>query len=230
MCRACISIPRQDLRDRERSRTTSRRSRATVETAVPLQPGLRERLRHGARRPSRCCCSDPRDADGAGVVREKELGSITNLYVTPGHAPRIPARQAAALRRRRDCSTSPCCSLMAAVVFGVPLKGSFLDALCWGRCSTSSATTGFGLLISDVHPHADRRALRHRHPHRPAGDAVLRHVHAGLVADGLGLRSWGTDLPDDLFPADQRRHLHQGARASGSRRQPAAHSPSSSRC
>ena len=34
-----------------------------------------------------------------GVVREKELGSITNLYVTPYPALRIPARQAAALYR-----------------------------------------------------------------------------------------------------------------------------------
>ena len=34
------------------------------------------------------------------IVREKELGSITNLYVTPVTPHRIPARQAAALCRR----------------------------------------------------------------------------------------------------------------------------------
>ncbi len=35
-----------------------------------------------------------------GVVREKELGSITNLYVTPTTRARVSARQAAAVRRR----------------------------------------------------------------------------------------------------------------------------------
>jgi ribosome-dependent ATPase len=35
------------------------------------------------------------------VVREKELGSIINLYVTPGDPAGVPARQAAPLRRAR---------------------------------------------------------------------------------------------------------------------------------
>ena len=36
------------------------------------------------------------------IVREKELGSITNLYVTPVTRARVPARQAAALYRGGD--------------------------------------------------------------------------------------------------------------------------------
>ena len=35
------------------------------------------------------------------IVREKELGSIINFYVTPTGAARVPARQAAAVRRDR---------------------------------------------------------------------------------------------------------------------------------
>ena len=41
------------------------------------------------------------------IVREKELGSITNLYVTPVTPARVPARQAAALYRRRHGQLHP---------------------------------------------------------------------------------------------------------------------------
>ena len=51
---------------------------------VQIQSGLRQHLRDGARRSCRCCwrCF-PAILMALAVVREKELGSITNLYVTP---------------------------------------------------------------------------------------------------------------------------------------------------
>jgi ribosome-dependent ATPase len=81
-----------------------------------------------------------------GVVREKEMGSITNLYVTP--ATRLEFLLGKQL-------PYVCVSLidfvalvaLTIVVFGVPLKGSFL-ALAVGALLFVTATTGFGLLIS----------------------------------------------------------------------------------
>jgi ribosome-dependent ATPase len=81
-----------------------------------------------------------------GVVREKEMGSITNLYVTP--ATRLEFLLGKQL-------PYVCVSLidfvalvvLTIVVFGVPLKGSFI-ALAVGALLFVTATTGFGLLIS----------------------------------------------------------------------------------
>ncbi|HEY9102199.1 ribosome-associated ATPase/putative transporter RbbA [Chitinimonas sp.] len=80
------------------------------------------------------------------VVREKELGSIINLYVTPVSrsefllGKQLPYVALAMLNFLL-------LSLLAVTVFGVPLKGSFatltLAALLFVVCST-----GFGLLAS----------------------------------------------------------------------------------
>ena len=81
-----------------------------------------------------------------GVVREKELGSITNLYVTPvtrleflfgKQLPYIALGMANFLLM---------CAL-AVFLFEVPVKGSFL-ALSLGALLYVTATTGAGLLIS----------------------------------------------------------------------------------
>lgn len=81
-----------------------------------------------------------------GVVREKELGSITNLYVTPvsrlefllgKQLPYVAIGMAGFF----------CMTFLAVVLFGVPVKGSFI-ALCLGALLYVTATTGLGLLIS----------------------------------------------------------------------------------
>ena len=80
------------------------------------------------------------------VVREKELGSITNLYVTPvtrlefligKQLPYIAVAMA----------NFALMFLMALFVFQVPLKGSFL-ALLLGALIYVTTTTGYGMLIS----------------------------------------------------------------------------------
>ncbi|OQW87926.1 MAG: multidrug ABC transporter ATP-binding protein [Rhodoferax ferrireducens] len=81
-----------------------------------------------------------------GVVREKELGSITNLYVTP--VTRLEFLVGKQLPYIAMSMVSFFLLLVqAVVVFGVPVKGSLL-ALTFGALLYVTATTGIGLLIS----------------------------------------------------------------------------------
>jgi ribosome-dependent ATPase len=81
-----------------------------------------------------------------GIVREKELGSITNLYVTPvtrlefllgKQIPYVILGGANFLLM----------AVMAVVVFGVPIKGSFAT-LALGAFLYLLASTALGLLMS----------------------------------------------------------------------------------
>ena len=81
-----------------------------------------------------------------GVVREKELGSITNLYVTP------VTRLEFLLGKQLPYIVVALISFVLLVIqsqlmFHVPIKGSLL-ALSFGVFLYVIATTGFGLLIS----------------------------------------------------------------------------------
>ena len=81
-----------------------------------------------------------------GIVREKELGSITNLYVTP------VTKLEFLLGKQLPYIVLSMISyfLMVACAvwfFGVPVKGSFL-ALTLGALLYVTATTGLGLVIS----------------------------------------------------------------------------------
>ncbi len=81
-----------------------------------------------------------------GVVREKELGSITNLYVTPVTrlefllGKQLPYVGVGMINYALLVA-------IAVLVFGVPIKGSFL-ALTVGALLYVIATTGLGLLVS----------------------------------------------------------------------------------
>jgi len=81
-----------------------------------------------------------------GIVREKELGSITNLYVTP------VTRLEFLLGKQIPYITIALVNFfilvaMAIFLFEVPIKGSFA-ALSLGAALFVSASTGVGLLIS----------------------------------------------------------------------------------
>jgi len=81
-----------------------------------------------------------------GVVREKELGSITNLYVTPvSRFEFLLGKQLPYIAL--GMINFSLMTFMAVVVFGVPVKGSFL-ALVLGAFLFVVSTTGLGLLIS----------------------------------------------------------------------------------
>ncbi|UVE18916.1 ribosome-associated ATPase/putative transporter RbbA [Pseudomonas sp. LS44] len=81
-----------------------------------------------------------------GVVREKELGSITNLYVTP--VTRLEFLLGKQLPYVAMGMVNFALMLaMAVLLFQVPLKGSFL-ALCVGALLYVVTSTGIGLLLS----------------------------------------------------------------------------------
>jgi ribosome-dependent ATPase len=81
-----------------------------------------------------------------GVAREKELGSIVNLYATPVtgaeflFGKQLPYAVIAILNFL-------CLLLMAVLLFQVPVRGS-LAALMLGALLYTLATTGFGLVVS----------------------------------------------------------------------------------
>ncbi len=81
-----------------------------------------------------------------GVVREKELGSITNLYVTP------VTRLEFLLGKQLPYVAMGMVSFLlmvalAVFVFGVPLKGSFATLVLAALCYVTAAT-GLGLFLS----------------------------------------------------------------------------------
>jgi ribosome-dependent ATPase len=81
-----------------------------------------------------------------GVVREKELGSITNLYATPVTRFEFMLGKQSPYVVIALINFATLCAL-AVLVFGVPLKGSVL-ALAVGALLYVIAATGFGTLIS----------------------------------------------------------------------------------
>ncbi|TCZ64910.1 ribosome-associated ATPase/putative transporter RbbA [Roseicella aquatilis] len=127
-----------------------------------------------------------------GVVREKELGSITNLYVTPTRraefllGKQLPYILLAMLNFALLVAT-------AVFFFGVPLKGS-LAALTLAALLYVTATTGIGLLIS-AFTRTQIAAL--------FGTAILTTVPAtqfsGLIVPVSALTG-GAALVGSLFP------------------------------
>jgi ribosome-dependent ATPase len=80
------------------------------------------------------------------IVREKELGSITNLYVTP--VTRVEFLVGKQLPYVAVAMVNfALMFVMALLVFKVPLKGSF-PTLLLGTLIYVSATTAYGMLIS----------------------------------------------------------------------------------
>ncbi len=80
------------------------------------------------------------------IVREKELGSITNLYVTP--VTRVEFLVGKQLPYVAVAMVNfALMFVMALLVFKVPLKGSFLTLLL-GTLIYVGATTAYGMLIS----------------------------------------------------------------------------------
>jgi hypothetical protein len=117
------------------------------------------------------------------VVREKELGSILNLYVTPVTrtefllGKQLPYVGLALLN-------FALMSLLAVTVFGVPITGSFATLALARRCSASAPPAGPAGL--DRHAQPDRRHVLHHDRHHDAGGAVLRPAQPGQLAGGAG--------------------------------------------
>ncbi len=82
-----------------------------------------------------------------GVVREKELGSITNFYVTPTTGLEFLLGKQLPYVGSRACSTSPACWRWRFSCSRCRSKAALL-ALTLGATLYVIATTAFGLLIS----------------------------------------------------------------------------------
>ena len=83
-----------------------------------------------------------------GIVREKELGSITNFYVTPvTRLEFLIGKQLPYIALGMVNFTT--LMLLAVFVFGIPIKGS-LPTLIIGALLYVTCATGLGLLMSSV--------------------------------------------------------------------------------
>ena len=116
--------------------------------ALSLQPRRAQPAGHGAGRHALLLLLLPAMLTALAVVREKESGSITNLYVTPVTrtefllGKQLPYVVLAMLNFLLMC-------LMAVTLFGVPVTGSFAT-LALAALIFSGASTGFGLLASTL--------------------------------------------------------------------------------
>ena len=143
------------------------------------------------------------------MVREKELGSIANFYAAP-------ATKAEFLLGKQlpyvGVSLIQFVTLVALAVllFHVPIKGS-LATLVLGGVLYVLASTGFGLLIS-VFAATQTAAIFAAAiiTILPAVQFSGMFVPVSSLTGGAGIAA--KIFPEHLFPGDQRRHLHQGAR------------------
>ena len=148
------------------------------------------------------------------VVREKELGSITNFYVTP------VTRLEFLLGKQLPYVAVAMLSFvvlvaLAVILFGVALKGS-LSALAVGALLYVATHDRVRPRDVRVHPNPDRGPVRHRHRHDDPGYAVLRSHRPRLVTGRRGARH-RQRFPDDLLPHHQPRGIHQSAGLPGAR-------------
>ena len=114
--------------------------------ALPLQSIVQFHLRHGSRRHRPATGADPGHSHGARHRARKELGSITNLYVTP------VTRLEFLLGKQIPYIVLAFVDflimfLMALYIFEVPLKGGF-GVLALGSLVYAAASTGYGMVVS----------------------------------------------------------------------------------
>src|SRR5690606_38228486 len=113
---------------------------------LPLQPGFPQPGCHGAGGDSDPAHLIPAILMALGIVREKELGSITNLYVTP--VTRLEFLLGKQLPYIAFSMVSYASLVLLAVyVFDVPLKGGMLT-LTFGALLFVTATTALGQVMS----------------------------------------------------------------------------------
>jgi hypothetical protein len=117
------------------------------------------------------------------VVREKELGSILNLYVTPVTrtefllGKQLPYVVLGMLNFAAD-------ALLAVTVFGVPVKGScHADA---GGAAVHHLLHRHGPAGLDLHAQPDRRHVRDHDRHHHSRRAVRRPAESGVLAGRRG--------------------------------------------
>ena len=122
------------------------------------------------------------------IVREKELGSITNLYVTP-----VTRLEFLLGKQIPYVGVAVMNFLMMFADGAVCLSGAVerqLSSLVPRRRDICQCDDRLWHADFVVRQHADRRHIRHRRHDVSAGVAILRHAGAGFLA-GDRRRSWG---------------------------------------
>ena len=200
--RQCCEIPRAGWTPKPRKYTANIEDRymynPTFESVYSIVPSV----------PALLLILIPAILMAVSVVREKELGSIINFYVTPtGRLEYLLGKQLPYIAI--GMLNYFILVAMALLVFGVPIKGSFLMlTLCTLLYVDDHDRHRHGDF--DLHQQPGRRRLRHGDPHHRADHPVLRLLAAGLDARGAS-QDHRLDLADDLLHALQRGRVHQRA-------------------
>ena len=106
------------------------------------------------------------------IVREKELGSITNLYVTP--VTRLEFLLGKQLPYIGVAMANFCADVSHGVVCLPGAAQRQFPRAVFRRADLRHDDHRLRHDDFGIRPHADRRAVRHRHSDLSAGDAVLR--------------------------------------------------------
>ena len=142
-----------------------------------------------------------------GVAREKEIGTITNFYVTPTtrfefligkQLPYIAIGMA----------NFAILTLLVVLVLDVPLKGSFW-ALALGALLYVSAATGYGLLISTITKTQSAAVLA------GAVLSMLPTIQFSGIVQPVSTLEGGARLMGTLWPTTYYMHLSVGAFTKG---------------
>ena len=130
------------------------------------------------------------------VVREKDLGSIINFYVTPTtRLEFLLGKQL--LYVGLGFLNFLLLALLAVTLFRVPLKGDFVTAAA-GALLYVGCSTGIGLLVSTLTAHPGGGALRDGGAHSRSRRQFLRPDRPGFVP-GRVRASCGRRLPNELL-------------------------------
>ena len=143
-----------------------------------------------------------------GVVREKELGSITNLYATP------VTRLEFLLGKQLPYVGIGMLNFFTLLVAG----GIYIRCTAQGQFSghhpgcvvVCHGHHGAGVAYVIVYAHPDCGHIWHPAGHHVTGNLVFRHEHTRLVS-GRWRCLDGKTVSHHLFYDDQSRHLYQGA-------------------
>jgi ribosome-dependent ATPase len=142
-----------------------------------------------------------------GIAREKEIGTITNFYVTP------TTRLEFLIGKQLPyigigMANFVILTLMVVLVLGVPLKGSFL-ALALGALLYVSASTGYGLLISTMTSSQSAAVLA------GAVLSMLPTIQFSGIVQPVSTLEGGARLMGTLWPTTYYMHLSVGAFTKG---------------
>ena len=141
------------------------------------------------------------------VVREKELGSIVNLYVTP--VTRLEFLLGKQLPYIGLAMVNFfLLALLAVSLFRVPIKGD-IPPCAWRPCCMSPPPRPLGLLISTFMRSQVAALFGTAVLHHPAFGQLFRHDQSGLFAGRSGAPD-RSDLSHRPFPRHQPGHIFQG--------------------